>query len=206
MERYLSAGSSFFRKQYLPHILVTLLFCLLSGFFVSFRNLPAGQAAKVMEMFAAFTGILLFTPLFMPEQNREIWLLEKSKRTSMWQLYLIRIFQAVVLLAVIVTGFLVVLSMGNSQFDTANLWIGSFCEILYLGAIGFFISGITNQVVLGYMVSVVYFVSNIGGAKYFGRLALFQMMKGNFDFVPVMVVTAVILLAGGIIIRENWKK
>ena len=86
MERYLNAGGSFIRRQYAPHILLTVLFCVMSGFFVSFRNLDASQAAKVMEMYIAFTGILLLTPLFMPEQNREIWMLERSKATHMWQL------------------------------------------------------------------------------------------------------------------------
>lgn len=203
MERYLSVGSSFLRRQYLPHLLVTLLLCIMSGFFVSFQNLSPEQAAKVMEMFVIFTGILLFTPLFMPEQNREIWLLEKSKQTSLWQLYLVRILEALVLLAVIVTVFIGILSLGNSEFEVGKLWLGSFVEILYLGAVGFFVSGITNQVVLGYMVSVLYFVGNIGGSKYFGKLALFQMMKGDFAFIPWMMAGAVILLVAGIVIREK---
>lgn len=203
MERYLSVGSSFLRRQYLPHLLVTLLLCIMSGFFVSFQNLSPEQAAKVMEMFVIFTGILLFTPLFMPEQNREIWLLEKSKQTSLWQLYLVRILEALVLLAVIVTVFIGILSLGNSEFEVGKLWLGSFTEILFLGAVGFCVSGITNQVVLGYMVSVLYFVGNIGGSKYFGKLALFQMMKGDFAFIPWMMAGAVILLVAGIVIREK---
>lgn len=206
MERYLSVGSNFLRRQYLPHLLITLLLCIMSGFFVSFQNLSPEQAAKVMEMFVIFTGILLFTPLFMPEQNREIWLLEKSKQTSLWHLYLVRILEALVLLAVIVTVFIGVLSLGNSEFETGKLWLGSFAEILFLGAVGFFVSGITNQVVLGYMVSVLYFVGNIGGSKYFGKLALFQMMKGDFTFMPWMMAGAVILLAGGIVIREKMNQ
>lgn len=206
MERYLSVGSNFLRRQYLPHLLITLLLCSMSGFFVSFQNLSPEQAAKVMEMFVIFTGILLFTPLFMPEQNREIWLLEKSKQTSLWQLYLVRILEALVLLAVIVTVFIGVLSLGNSEFEAGKLWLGSFAEILFLGAVGFFVSGITNQVVLGYMVSVLYFVGNIGGSKYFGKLALFQMMKGDFTFMPWMMAGAVILLAAGIVIREKMNQ
>ena len=79
MENYLSAGSSFIRRQYAPHLLLALLVLLMSGFFISYRNLDAGQAAKVMEVYAAFGGILLLTPLFLPEQNREIWLLKRSK-------------------------------------------------------------------------------------------------------------------------------
>ncbi len=203
MERYLNVGSSFIRRQYAPHILLTVLFCVMSGFFVSFRNLDASQAAKVMEMYIAFTGILLLTPLFMPEQNREIWLLERSKATPLWQLYLIRILEAVVLLMMVVTVFVFLLKQGGSVFSVGSLWLGSFAEIFFLGSIGFFVSGITNQVILGYMVSVIYFMLNIGGSKYLGKFALFQMMKGSYDFTALMLPTAFLLLAGGIILRER---
>lgn len=204
MEKYLSAGSSFIRRQYAPHLLVTLLFCCMSGFFVSFRNLDSQQAAKVMEMYAAFAGILLLTPLFMPEQNREICLLEKSRATSLWKLYLIRLLGAAAVLAIVVTVFLWLMKQGNSRFDMTGLWLGSFCEICFLGSIGFFVSGITNQVVLGYMMSVVYFFVNIGASKYLGKLALFQMMKGEDDFMLPMAVAVLFLTGGGMLLRERF--
>lgn len=206
MERYLNAGSSFVRRQYAPHLALTLLFCCMSGFFVSFRNLGAEQAAKVMEMYVAFTGILLLTPLFMPEQNREIWLLEKSKAMPMWRLYLMRVVEAVVCLAFIVTVFIQVMKQGDSQFPVGDMWSGSFCEILFLGSIGFFVSGITNQVVLGYMVSIVYFLANIGAAKYLGKFALFQMMRGTYDFVWILLTAAIVLIVGGIVLREKLNR
>lgn len=206
MERYLNAGSSFVRRQYAPHLALTLLFCGMSGFFVSFRNLEADQAAKVMEMYVTFAGILLMTPLFMPEQNREIWLLEKSKAMPMWRLYLMRVVEAVICLALLVTVFIQLMKQGNSQFPMWDMWSGSFCEILFLGSIGFFISGVTNQVILGYMVSVVYFLANIGASKYLGKFALFQMMQGSYDFAWVMFITALVLIVGGILLREKMSR
>ena len=81
MEKYIKLTVSFVKRQYYPHLLLLFLFVALSGGFVSFRGLESQQAAKVMEMYAAFTGILLFTPLFMPEQDREIWDLENNFST-----------------------------------------------------------------------------------------------------------------------------
>ena len=202
MERYLSIGKGFFCRQYLPHLVVTAVLCCLSGCFVSFRNLDRLQAAKVMEMYAAFTGILLLTPLFLPEQDKELWLLEKSKATPLWKLYLLRLLAATAALAVAVTVFIQRMEQGNSHFDGRALWVGSFCEIFFLGSIGFFVSGITNQAVLGYMVSVVYFFANIGGSRYLGSFALFQMMKGGYGFVVPMAGAAAVLVAFGIGLRE----
>ena len=85
-----------------------------------------------------------------------------------------------------------------------GLWLGSFCEICFLGSIGFFVSGITNQVVLGYMMSVVYFFVNIGASKYLGKLALFQMMKGEDDFMLPMALAVLFLTGGGMLLRERF--
>ena len=94
MEKYLTLMASFVKRQYYPHLLLTLLFVAVSGGFVSFKGLEEQQAARVMEMYAAFAGILLFPPLFMPEQDREIWNLERSKALPGWKLYLLRFLPA----------------------------------------------------------------------------------------------------------------
>lgn len=206
MEKYLKIAFEFLTKQYLPHIITALLLCIVSGGFMSFRNLNMSQAAKIMEMYAVFFGIVLFTPLFMPEQDREIWLLERSKATPMWKLYLIRMAEAMVLLLLFVTVFVFMILNGSRGIDGWELWFHSFCEILFLGSIGFFVSAVTNQAVLGYMVSVVYFAANFGGRKYFYKFALFQMMEGKTDFWGYMIAGAVTLFCIGIVIRENFKR
>ncbi len=203
MERYLKAGSSFLCRQYAPHVLVMFLFCCMSGFFVSLRNLDALQAAKVMEMYFAFTGILLFTPLFMPEQDMDIFLLKRSKAMPLWRLYLIRLLEAVTLLTLVITVFILLMKQGGCVFSARNLWLGAFAEILFLGSIGYFVSAVTNQVVLGYMVSIIYFISNIGASKHLGIFGLFQMMRGEYGFAPVMLLAAAILAVVGIVIREK---
>lgn len=170
---------------------------------MSFRNLDLMQSAKVLEMYAGFTGILLFTPLFLPEQDRELWQLERSKKTSMLCVYMVRLLPALVSLVLIVSFFLQRMKAGGSQLEMPSMWAGAFTELLFLGGIGFFFSGITNQVVLGYMVAVVYYAANIGAGKYFGKLALFQMMKGQYDFIPWMLCTSLVLYAGTVLLRER---
>lgn len=203
MEKYISIEGSFIRRQYLPHLAMVSILCVVSGFFVSFRNLDSNQAAKVMEMYVVFAGIMLMTPLFMPEQNREIWLLEKSKAIQMWKLYLLRVLAAVVLIAVVVSVFEGVMYLGNSEFPVQKLWLGSFSQLLFVGSIGFFASGVTNQAVIGYMVSVLYYFISIGASKYLGKLALFQMTKGSYDFMAEMLLLSLVLVAGGMVIREK---
>lgn len=203
MEKYGRLTVSFVKRQYYPHLLLALLFVAFSGGFVSFKGLGSVQAAKVMEMYAAFAGILLFTPLFMPEQDKEIWDLERSKRTSMWKVYLPRILLALLVCLLIILLFVRFMENGGGDFEAGILLRGACCEILFLGSIGFFVSAVTNQVVIGYMAAVVYFAMNIGGGKYLGKFALFKMMQGEYGTWIYWLAGAVALFIAGVIIRER---
>lgn len=203
MGNYLKIGISYIKNKYFPHLLLALVFCLASGQIMSFRNLQEFQSAQVLEMYVCLVGIVLMTPLFMPEQDRELWLLERSKRTSMWKVYLLRLLPAVICTMGIVSVFLLLLDNGGSQVRMEKMWLGAVSEILFLGGIGFFVSAVTNQVVLGYMLAFVYYAVNIGGSKYFGKFALFQMGKGQYGFYEWMLPVAVLMYEGGIWLREQ---
>ena len=203
MEKYEKLTVSFVRRQYYPFLCLVLLFVAVSDGFVSFKGLESAQAARVMEMYAAFVGILLFTPLFMPEQDKEIWDLERSKATDMWKVYLPRLILALIGCLFTVSLFVWRMKSGGGVFEAGVLFKGACCEILFLGSIGFFVSAVTNQVVLGYMAAVVYFAVNIGGGKDFGKFALFQMMRGEYGTWMYWLAGAAVLLAAGIVVREN---
>lgn len=203
MEKYGKLAVSFLRHQYKLHLLLTAALCLLSGCIMSFRNLDAVQSAAVMERYAILSGIFLMAPLFMPEQDRDIWLLERSKAMPVCRLYLIRILLAVFLLLAVLGGFQAVMYLGNSSFDGRALLRGAFSEALFLGSIGFFVSAVTNQVILGYMVSFIYYVVNMGGAKYFGKFGLLQMLRGNEGFWYWQASAALLLISAGILLRER---
>lgn len=206
MEKYGRLMCSFVKRQYYPHLLLTLLLVALSGGFVSFRGLSQTQAARVMEMYAAFSGILLFTPLFMPEQDREIWDLERSKGTPMWQVYLPRILLALFLCLLVGAFFVGMMKRGGGEFDAGLLFRGACCEIVFLGSIGNFVSAVTNQAVIGYMAAVFYYIANIGGAKHLGGFALFKMMRDDYGTWGYWLVGAVVLFAAGILFRERMAR
>lgn len=203
MERFRKVTGSFLRYHYLPHLGLTALLVLASGAILSFRNLDYSGAAKVMEMYGILSGTLLLTPLFMPEADTEIWLLEKSKAMSMWTQYLGRLLIAVAFLAAVTGIFILRLKLGNSTFDAGTLWKVSFCEALFLGGIGTFAGAVTNQVVIGYMLSFIYFAANIGAAKHFGKLGLLAMMRGDATTWLWYLCAAIILVVAGILLRER---
>lgn len=170
---------------------------------MSFRNLEDAQAAKIVEQYLILVGMVLLTPLFMMEQDTDIWQLERTKFMTMWKQYLVRLILAVFTLSMVAGGFLLFLKLENTSLAVNKLFIGGFGEMLFLGSLGYFASAVTNQVVIGYMLAVIYYVANIGGAKYFGKMALFQMSKGTYDFAIWMYIGAVCLITAGILIREK---
>ena len=202
MERNIKLGADFVRFQYLPHILLTVVFCLVSGCFVGFRNLDAQQSAIVLERYVVFIGAMLLAPQFMPEQDKEIWQLEQTRKTSMWQLYMIRLVLGVACIMVIVTSFLLVLENSGSQVLFGKMWCGAVCETLFFGAIGYFVSAVTNQAIMGYMACAVYYMINVG-KDIFGKLALFQMARNKYGFAGFMLVVAAVLIVAGVLIREH---
>ena len=53
------------------------------------------------------------------------------------------------------------------------------------------------------MAAVVYFAINIGGGKYLGKFALFQMMRGEYGTWMYWLAGAAVLFVAGIVVREN---
>lgn len=204
MKRDLSIAAGFTKYSYKWHLLIVLLFGLFSGTVISYRNLNMDGCAAIMEKYAVFAGIILFAPLLLPEQDWELWQLERSKAMTVYRMECIRIIEAMLFLLIVVAGFLLAMKRGNSEFDMWLLGRGAYVEILFLGSIAFFFSAVTNQVIIGYMMSVIYYIVNLSAPKYLWKFALFEMRKGCFDFWGWMLSGAVILIIGGVLIREKY--
>lgn len=197
---------NFIRYHYLPHMCGAALLVLGAGAVLSFRNLDAAGAAKVMEQYGVLAGILLLTPLFLPESDMEIWQLEASRHMPMWKLYLGRLFPAVCMLAAVVSVLILRLLAGGSVFPVGLLWRGAFCEALFLGGIGCFMAAVTNQVVLGYMVSILYYAANMGMANRLWKFGLFPVCRGDEGTWPWLLGAAILLAVGGIWLREQMRR
>ena len=206
MGNYVKTILNFIRYHYLPHLCGAALLVLCAGAVLSFRNLDTAGAAKVMEHYGVIAGILLFTPLFLPESDMEIWQLEASRYLPMWKLYLGRLFPAVCMLAAVVSILILRLLAGGSVFPVGLLWRGAFCEALFLGGIGCFAAAVTNQVVLGYMVSILYYAANIGMANRLWKFGLFPIYRGDEGTWLWLLTAAVFLTAGGILLREPLRR
>ena len=73
MERILSIEKEHFKNHYTGHLAAALLFCLFAPVIVGDGSTePVSGGPGFDDMYFSLLGIVLLTPLFMSEQNKDI--------------------------------------------------------------------------------------------------------------------------------------
>lgn len=201
-ERYGKIAWINLKHNLFPYVAVAVVLCFGSPLVIGTKNLDSLQSAKVIEMYLTFLGIILLPPVFFPDMNQEASDVIRTKKESLLVSYAIRIFQGCVFLLLLGIGFLWYMKSGNCDFIFYKAIYALFADACFTGGIVLAVFSYTNHVVLAYMISIAYYIANMGaGAKYLGKFYLFSMQAGNIE-------DKVYLLAGGIllIVLAIWHK
>lgn len=182
MERYLQIGKVNLMHNVLWHLLACALLLCASPLVLGTSNLGERDTAKVLEMFVALIGIIMIPSVFLPEQNRDIRELIRSKYTGCGIVYGIRLMTSVLILAALLGIYVWILARGNCSFPVAGYYCGTLAEMLFLGGLGLFFYGLSDNLVIGYMIPFFYYIVAIGsGDKYLRMFYPFSMQKGSYD-------------------------
>lgn len=167
------------KHNFMPHFFLALVIAFLAQALLGIASLDAIEAAKPLERLLSLTGTVLLTPVFLPEQNENIRDLVRSKRTDYLAVCFIRLLYSVFFLAVIIGAFTLVMRYSESAV-TARHFFGGFSSALFLGSLGFFFAGISQNTIVGYMVSLIYYITNMGLKDELRSFYLFSMSAGSF--------------------------
>lgn len=167
------------KHNFIPHLLIALVIALLTHGLFGIAALSAQEAAQPLEKMLSLTGIVLLTPVFLPEQNENIRDLIRSKRTDYLAVCAIRLIYSIFFLAVIIGIFAYMMLCRESDI-TLKHFVSGFSSALFLGSIGFFFAGITQNTITGYMVSTIYYIANYSLKKELKNFYLFSMSAGSF--------------------------
>ena len=162
------------------HYLLAAVVVPASTMFFSVYELNSQQAAQPLEMVISLIGIILLTPIFMPEQNDAIRDVIRSKKMPYLFICFIRLCSAVLLLMLLVGGFVLYMKHCDSKVDIHH-FTGCLASAVALGAVGFFAAGVSNNVIIGYMASLFYYIINFSAKDELGNFYLFSMMSGSFE-------------------------
>lgn len=206
MERILSIEIEHFKNHYAGHLAAALLFSLLAPVIMGMEALNQYQAGQILDVYFSLLGIVLLTPLFMPEQNKNIRDLLASREYPLRNIQLLRLLQAVVILAVLNLLVLFQMKLGECTFPFGTYFCCAMANCVFLGGLGIFAYGITDHLVIAYMIPVFYYICCYGaGQKYLGKFYLFSLMTGDLENKIWLGTAGILLTAAGVVIRNRKK-
>lgn len=206
MERYVVVARENQKHNLWIPFLICILLLIVSPLFLGIENLTEPETAKVLEYYAVFISIILLPAVFLPEQDKDIRDLLSSKYMPMAKLYGIRMTQAIIYLMLLLGIYMCVLKAGNCEFAFLKLYIGELATMVFLGGMGIFFYALTDQVVVGYMIPLLYYMLNITiSPNKIKAFYLFSMSIGKYEWKWTLGIAGVVLLAAGIAIRSKRK-
>lgn len=204
MERYLNIAKVNLKFNLLPHIIAVLFMALLAPVIMGLANLDQLQSAKVVDLYLSLFGIVLCVPLFIPDEDRSIRELVQSKKESMFLVHGIRLIEEVLILFVSLLLFLLLMKQQGSHFPYYQYLYGGIANCLFLGGLGIISYSIVDNLAVAYMIPILYYIMCMGGAKrYLSKFYLFSMMGGSIEDKIYLLISGIIMIALGIIIRNK---
>ena len=206
MERYLQIEKVNLKYNIPLHILICVLLLLVSPLLMGVENLKAEDTAKVLEVYAALMGIILLPPVFLPEQDRDIRDLVYTKRMNVGSVYMVRLLGNVLILAALLGAYVGILLHNGCEFPAGKYFLGTFAEMLFMGGLGLCFYGMCDNLVIGYMAPIVYYIVALGGGpRRLGMFYPFSMMKGSYTEKAWLAAGALALAGAGILFRCRRK-
>lgn len=202
MERYWQIERVNLKHNILLHLLVCVLILGLSPLLMGVANLKQQDTAKVLEMYVALIGIVMLVPIFLPEQSQDIRDLVYTKYMKSQLVYTFRILGNVLILMVLLACYIAMLKKNNCEFPVVKYCFGTLAEMLFFGGMGLFFYGLTDNLVIGYMIPIFYYIVAIGsGDKYLKLFYPFSMVMGSYDEKVWLFLAGVVLIVSGIWLR-----
>ena len=193
------------RHNFLIHFILAIAVAILTPVVFSISSLDARASAQPIEMLLPFIGVILLTPVFLPEQNEEIRDVIRSKKTDYLIVCLIRVIYSLMAI-MLITGIFVFVMKHCECEVTWRHFIGSFASSLFMGTIGFTFAGLSSSVSAGYMAAMVYYAANIGLKDKLGICYLFSMYNNDeFSDKYWLILLSVLLITGVFVILRKFK-
>lgn len=206
MERYCGIVKEQLKYHTLWQLLISMGLLMFSPLILGIRNLDTMQSAKVLEMYVALIGIVLFVPVFQPEQNREIRDLIASKYTSILSIYSVRVILMALFLGILLFIYMEVMRQGNCEMPMGKYFFGVLAEIFAFGGLGILAYAVSDNLIIGYMAPVIYYVLSYGGgSKYLGKLYPFAMTT-DYETKYVLFAAGIICMIAGVVVRGKRQR
>lgn len=183
------------RYNFLPHFAIACVIVLAVPTIFSISSLTERGAAQPLEYLLSFAGAFLLTPVFYPEQNKNVRDLIRSKRTGYLSVCFVRVVYSAIALALVVGAMVLAMKHCESAV-TWRHFVGGYASALLLGSVGLFFAGASGNVTAGYMAAVIYYLASYAMKDKLGAACIFSMMLGmDFSYKYGSLVIAALVTA-----------
>ncbi len=162
--------------------------------------------------FLPLTGILLLTPLFLPEQDRDTLDVIRMRATPLALIFSVRAVCGILFLLALPAGALLVLSLLHCEISS-GLWSEAVSCSLFLGGLGALCYALWENLPAAYLVPVLYFIlCNMTGRERMKEWGLeaFCIAPNGQDYIPglrpALLVGGLLLLLAAILLRCRRKR
>ena len=170
-----------FRLSIRNNLLLAILYLLIIPVLQSIENLNEIYSAECLEQSVMLIGILLIVPLHAAEHEAAIRDVVFTRKIPQWMVLLIRMITAIVMLVFLTGIFAEIMIVKNCTFPYMSYVVGTVISEMALGSVGFFAAVLSNSVIVGYLVSIGYFLFNyLGNISDTNIFCLFSMRTGDF--------------------------
>ena len=189
------------KHNFLIHYLLALGSICITPLIFGISELSEQMSAQPLEMISSVIGIITLTPVFMPEQDRNIRDLVRAKKTSHELVCILRILYSLFVI-VLLAGALSVLMKYNDSGVTSRLFASAVSSAFALGSLGCFTASASESSIIGYMVSTAYFLMNLFLRSKLGIFDLFTFSDGNFQVNIWLYISSAILIVSAILAQK----
>ena len=181
-------------------MLIALLLLIVSPLLIGVENLDSISTAIVLERYVAFIGIVLLTPIYLAEQNKEIRDLVRTKYISLSTVYLIRLVIVMMTFVLLIGVYIVILMHNNCEFPEFKFFLGTLAEAIFLGGIGFCIYSLFDQIAVAYLAPIMYYLMSLtGGKQLLKNFYLFSMVNESYREKVFLAIVGGVLITIGIL-------
>lgn len=181
------------RYNFLFPLLSSICVFILTLILFNISALKGIYAAQPIEFLLCWIGVMFLTPIFLPEQDKDIRDVICSKKINYLNICLIRVLYSVISIFLLVLLFVGLMKKCESEVTLYHLF-GGFSTAIFLGSVGFCVSGISQNTTLGYMAALMYYLTNYGLKSKLGVFYLFSMYSGSMQGKGYMFLGAIMLI------------
>lgn len=182
------------------NLLLAIAYLFLVPIIRGIANLDAVHTAECLEQSVVLVGIIMVVPINAMERSKALQEVVCTKKIQQWVILLIRLIMSLIILITMTGLFAGIMKWNNCKFPYMPYVAGTLISEIALGSVGLFAAILSNSAVIGYLVSMGYFLFNVlGNISSKNVLCLFTMGTGGYVIKVWLMGISVVLIVAALV-------